>query len=178
MAAMSRRETDRKRAELGRLLNDPATPPDADRVRTLLAAPMALATPALDQVELTGAEVEQPPGGIRHRAAGHARHAELRHGVKLTACMTDMDRAKEARAVREAFCAAHAPASTRVEVSRLTHPDFLIGIEAIAVMDQTLCASTALGWNSSSGVSRRDERPCAWWWRRNHSKTWRLLARP
>jgi hypothetical protein len=45
MAAMTRRETDRKRAELGCLLNDPATPPDADRVRALLAAPMALATP-------------------------------------------------------------------------------------------------------------------------------------
>jgi 2-iminobutanoate/2-iminopropanoate deaminase len=65
------------------------------------------------------------------RAAG----AELRHVVKLTAFMTDMGRAKEAWAVREEFFAAHPPASTGVEVSRLTHPDFLIEIEAIAVID-------------------------------------------
>jgi reactive intermediate/imine deaminase len=65
------------------------------------------------------------------RAAG----AELRHVVKLTAFMTDMDRAKEAWAVREEYFAAHPPASTGVEVRRLTHPDFLIEIEAIAVLD-------------------------------------------
>lgn len=60
--------------------------------------------------------------------------AELRHVVKLTAFMTDMARAKEAWAVREAYFRDHPPASTGVEVSRLTHPDFLIEIEAIAVV--------------------------------------------
>jgi len=65
------------------------------------------------------------------RAAG----AELRHVVKLTAFMTDMARAPEAWAVREEFFAAHPPASTGVEVNRLTHPDFLIEIEAIAVIE-------------------------------------------
>jgi 2-iminobutanoate/2-iminopropanoate deaminase len=64
-----------------------------------------------------------------------AAGAELRHVVKLTAFMTDMARAPEAWAVREAFFAAHPPASTGVEVSRLTHPDFLIEIEAIAVIE-------------------------------------------
>jgi 2-iminobutanoate/2-iminopropanoate deaminase len=65
------------------------------------------------------------------RAAG----GDLRHVVKLTAFMTDMSRAPEAWAVREEFFAAHPPASTGVEVSRLTHPDFLIEMEAIAVIE-------------------------------------------
>ena len=69
------------------------------------------------------------------RAILGAAGAELRHVVKLTAFMTDMGRAKEAWAVREEFFAAAPPASTGVEVSRLTHPDFMIEIEAIAVID-------------------------------------------
>ena len=65
------------------------------------------------------------------RAAG----GDLRHIVKLTAFMTDMARAPEAWAVREEFFGAHPPASTGVQVQRLTHPDFMIEIEAIAVID-------------------------------------------
>lgn len=61
--------------------------------------------------------------------------AELRHVVKLTAFMRDMSLAPQAWAVREEFFAAHPPASTGVEVSRLTGPDFLIEIEAIAVIE-------------------------------------------
>jgi reactive intermediate/imine deaminase len=61
--------------------------------------------------------------------------AELRHVVKLTAFMTDMSRAPEAWAVRSEAFSGRPPASTGVEVSRLTHPDFLIEIEAIAVID-------------------------------------------
>lgn len=72
-----------------------------------------------------------PASASSRGAAG----AELRHVVKPTAFMADMDRAKEAWAVREEFFAAHPPASTGVEVSRLTHPDFLIEIAAIAVLD-------------------------------------------
>jgi len=64
-----------------------------------------------------------------------ASGAALRHVVKLTAFMTNMDRASEAWAVREEFFSGSPPASTGVEVSRLTHPDFLIEIEAIAVID-------------------------------------------
>ena len=65
------------------------------------------------------------------RAAG----GELRHVVKLTAFMTDMDLAPQAWAVREEAFAAHPPASTGVQVMRLTHPDFLIEIEAVAVIE-------------------------------------------
>lgn len=61
---------------------------------------------------------------------------DLRHVVKLTAFMTDISRAPEAWAVRELFFAERPPASTGVEVSRLTHPDFLIEMEVIAVIDE------------------------------------------
>lgn len=69
------------------------------------------------------------------RAILQAAGAELGHVVKLTAFMTDMALAPQAWAVREEFFAARPPASTGVQVSRLTHPDFLIEIEAIAVID-------------------------------------------
>jgi 2-iminobutanoate/2-iminopropanoate deaminase len=36
--------------------------------------------------------------------------------------------------VRDAFFGARGPASTMIEVSRLAHPDYLIEIEAIAVV--------------------------------------------
>ncbi len=79
------------------------------------------------------AQTRQVIGNIRAilRQAG----ADLHHVVKLTAFMTDMARASEAWAVRQEFFAARPPASTGVEVSRLTHPDFLIEMEAIAVID-------------------------------------------
>jgi reactive intermediate/imine deaminase len=69
------------------------------------------------------------------RAILRAAGGDLRHVVKLTAFMTDMGRAPEAWAVREEAFGAHPPASTGVEVSRLTHPDFLIEMEAIAVIE-------------------------------------------
>jgi reactive intermediate/imine deaminase len=79
------------------------------------------------------AQTRQVIANIREilREAG----AELRHVVKLTAFMTDMALAPQAWAVREEAFAAHPPASTGVQVARLTHPDFLIEMEAIAVID-------------------------------------------
>ena len=34
------------------------------------------------------------------------------------------------------------------------------------------------GWNSSSGATSREDRPCVWWWRRKLSSTLRFAARP
>jgi enamine deaminase RidA (YjgF/YER057c/UK114 family) len=72
------------------------------------------------------------------RAILRAGGAELRHVVKLTAFMTDMSLAPLAWAVRQEAFGDRPPASTGVEVSRLTHPDFLIEMEAIAVIDDTV----------------------------------------
>lgn len=65
----------------------------------------------------------------------NAAGADLRHVVKLTAFMTDMSRAGEAWKVREEMFGERPPASTGVEVSRLTRPDFMIEMEVIAVID-------------------------------------------
>jgi reactive intermediate/imine deaminase len=69
------------------------------------------------------------------RAILHAAGADLRHVVKLTAFMTDMSLAEQAWKVREEAFGERPPASTGVEVSQLTHPDFMIEMEAIAVID-------------------------------------------
>jgi reactive intermediate/imine deaminase len=69
------------------------------------------------------------------RAVLNAAGADLQHVVKLTAFMTDMSRAGEAWRVREEMFGERPPASTGVEVSRLTRPDFMIEMEVIAVID-------------------------------------------
>src|SRR5262245_50617403 len=42
----------------------------------------------------------------------------------------------------------------------------------------TLNVSYVDGWNSSSTDTMRGESPCAWWWRRKVSSTWRFGATP
>jgi len=54
--------------------------------------------------------------------------------VKINTYVTDARYRPEFRAVREEFFGAKGPASTMVEVSALAHPDYLIEVEAIAVV--------------------------------------------
>ncbi|MBI2162292.1 MAG: RidA family protein [Candidatus Rokubacteria bacterium] len=54
--------------------------------------------------------------------------------VKITTYVTDARYRPEFRAIREEFFGAKGPASTMVEVSSLAHPDYLIEVEAIAVV--------------------------------------------
>jgi enamine deaminase RidA (YjgF/YER057c/UK114 family) len=53
--------------------------------------------------------------------------------VKLTSFVTDLSHRSEFRSVRAEFFGDRGPASTMVEVRRLSHPDHLIEVEAIAV---------------------------------------------
>ena len=53
-----------------------------------------------------------------------------RDGVNVT----DVRRRMDFRLVRDEFFGPRGPASTMVEVSSLSHPDYLIEIEAIAVL--------------------------------------------
>ena len=55
--------------------------------------------------------------------------------VKVTMFITDMTRADQAREVRTEYFKKYPPASTGVEVKGLAHPDLLIEIEAIAVVE-------------------------------------------
>ena len=65
-------------------------------------------------------------------AAGGTRQ----HIVKTTTYVTDIDHAAAVRKVRdELFQAGNPPTSTLLVISALTHPDFVVEIEAIAVVD-------------------------------------------
>jgi enamine deaminase RidA (YjgF/YER057c/UK114 family) len=54
--------------------------------------------------------------------------------VKITTFVTDARYRPDFRAIREEFFGPRGPASTMVEVSALAHPDYLIEVEAIAVV--------------------------------------------
>ena len=54
--------------------------------------------------------------------------------VKLTTYVTDMNYRVDLPPVREEFFGKKGPASTLIEISALAHPDWLIEIEAIAVI--------------------------------------------
>lgn len=54
--------------------------------------------------------------------------------VKITTYVTDVRYRLDFRAVRDEFFGARGPASTMVEVSSLSHPDYLIEVEAVAIV--------------------------------------------
>ena len=54
--------------------------------------------------------------------------------VKITIFMTDLSQIQEFREIRNGYFPRDLPASTLVQVVRLARPDFLIEIEAVAVL--------------------------------------------
>ena len=54
--------------------------------------------------------------------------------VKITTYVTDMHYRVDLPSLREEFFGKKGPASTLIEISALAHPDWLIEIEAIAVL--------------------------------------------
>jgi 2-iminobutanoate/2-iminopropanoate deaminase len=54
--------------------------------------------------------------------------------IKITTYLTDMRYRAELAPIREEFFGKKAPASTMVEISALAYPDWMIEIEAIAVL--------------------------------------------
>ena len=63
-----------------------------------------------------------------------AAGASLADIVKMTTFVTDIDEYFKHISVRMAYFSIGLPASTTVEVSRLSHPDFMVEIEAVAVI--------------------------------------------
>jgi reactive intermediate/imine deaminase len=61
--------------------------------------------------------------------------ATLGDVVKITIFMTDVSGLQTLRQVRDSYIPKDRPASSLVQVSRLAHPDFLIEIEAVAVVE-------------------------------------------
>ena len=54
--------------------------------------------------------------------------------IKITTYVTDMRYRADLAPIREEFFGKKGPASTMVEISALAHPDWMIEIEAIAVL--------------------------------------------
>ena len=54
--------------------------------------------------------------------------------IKITTYVTDMRYRADLAPIREEFFGTKGPASTLVEISALAHPDWMIEIEAIAVL--------------------------------------------
>lgn len=54
--------------------------------------------------------------------------------IKITTYVTDMRYRADLAPIREEFLGKKGPASTLVEISQLAHPDWMIEIEAIAVL--------------------------------------------
>src|SRR5262245_50485733 len=61
--------------------------------------------------------------------------ATLDHVVKLTVFMTDVSDLPTFREVRDLYFTKQPPASSLVQVVRLVHPDLMIEIEAVAVVE-------------------------------------------
>ena len=98
---------------------------------------------------LSGQVAYTADGGVAHRGdfKAQARGAfesikalvECQGGtmanvVKITTFITDMRYRMDLAPIREEFLGRKGPASTLVEISSLAHPDWMIEIEAIAVI--------------------------------------------
>lgn len=98
---------------------------------------------------LSGQVAYDKDGGAAHRGDFRAQaretfralkaHVEAQGGtlanvVKLNTYLTDVRYRADLMPVREEFFGKKTPASTLVEVSALAHPDWLIEVEAIAVI--------------------------------------------
>ena len=68
------------------------------------------------------------------RALVEAAGGTLANVVKINTYVTDARHRPEFRIVREEFFGPKGPASTMVQVAALAHPDYLIEVEAIAVV--------------------------------------------
>jgi 2-iminobutanoate/2-iminopropanoate deaminase len=68
------------------------------------------------------------------KALVEAAGGALANVVKINTYVTDARHRPEFRIVREEFFGPKGPASTMVEVAALAHPDYLIEVEAIAVV--------------------------------------------
>jgi len=78
------------------------------------------------------AQARQVFGAVK--ALVEAGGGTLANVVKITTYVTDIRYRMDFRTVRDEFFGARGPASTMVQVASLSHPDYLIEVEAIAVV--------------------------------------------
>ena len=68
------------------------------------------------------------------KALVESQGGTLANIIKITTYVTDMAYRADLAPIREEFLGRKGPASTLVEISSLAHPDWMIEIEAIAVL--------------------------------------------
>ena len=68
------------------------------------------------------------------KAQVEAAGGTLANVVKITSYLTDVGQRPAFREIRDAFLGKKGPASTMIGVAALAHPDYLIEIEAIAII--------------------------------------------
>jgi enamine deaminase RidA (YjgF/YER057c/UK114 family) len=98
---------------------------------------------------LSGQVAYTPDGGVAFRgdfkaqargayeaikALVESQGGTLANIVKITTYVTDMRYRADLAPIREEFLGRKGPASTLVEIAQLAHPDWMIEIEAIAVL--------------------------------------------
>jgi enamine deaminase RidA (YjgF/YER057c/UK114 family) len=98
---------------------------------------------------LSGQVAYMPDGGVAYRgdfkaqargayeaikALVEAQGGTMANIVKITTYVTDMMYRVDLAPIREEFFGRKGPASTLIEISSLAHPDWMIEIEAIAVL--------------------------------------------
>ncbi len=69
------------------------------------------------------------------KSALTASGATLDDVVKITVFMSDISQVQTVRDVRDGYFKKNPPASSAVEVTRLVRPEFMIEIEAVAVVE-------------------------------------------
>jgi len=98
---------------------------------------------------LAGQVPYAPDGGVAHVGdfLGQARQVfgavkmlveaaggTLANVVKITTFLTDVRYRADFRVVRDEYFGVRGPASTMIQVASLSHPDYMIELEAIAVL--------------------------------------------
>ena len=98
---------------------------------------------------LSGQVAYTPEGGVAYRgdfkaqargayeaikALVEAQGGTMANVIKITTYVTDMHYRVDLAPIREEFFGKKGPASTLIEISALAHPDWMIEIEAIAVL--------------------------------------------
>jgi 2-iminobutanoate/2-iminopropanoate deaminase len=80
------------------------------------------------------AQIEQVGKNLQQCLA--AAGASLENLVKTTTYVTDIDEFFKHAGTRMRYFGPALPTSTTVEVRRLSHPDFMVEVEAVAVVDE------------------------------------------
>ncbi len=79
------------------------------------------------------AQVRQAFENVKNLLASQG--ADFSNVVKITIYTVDVDEFRKATDIREEYTGGRAPASTLVQIDRLASPDYLVEIEALAVVE-------------------------------------------